>query len=207
MRANGAVPATICVLNGIARVGLSPSQLEQLAASAGKPNTTKVSRRDLPFVTGMVRFLPLSLHCRTHVYTQTLSNPKSKYVGGTTIAGTMVLAHLAGIKIFATGGLGGVHRGAEHTMDISADLTELGRTNVAVISSGPKAFLDLEKTLEYLETQGVYVGTFGKRNAQPSVELPAFYSVSSGVPSPSVVESPQEAASIVCMYDVSFFRK
>jgi pseudouridine-5'-phosphate glycosidase len=108
----------------------------------------------------------------------------------------MVLAKLAGIKVFATGGLGGVHRGAERTMDISADLTELGRTNVAVISSGAKAFLDLEKTLEYLETQGVYVGTFGDR--KDKVELPAFFSHGSGIPSPSVVESAKEAAAIIC---------
>jgi len=93
------------------------------------------------------------------------------------------------------GGLGGVHRGAESTMDISADLTELGRTNVAVISSGSKAFLDLEKTLEYLETQGVLVSTFGKHGAK--VEFPAFYSRGSGLLSPNVVETAKEAAAII----------
>lgn len=95
------------------------------------------------------------------------------------------------------GGLGGVHRGAESTMDISADLTELGKTNVAVISSGSKAFLDLEKTLEYLETQGVLVSTFGKRGER--VEFPAFYSRGSGLLSPNVVETPKEAAAIIRM--------
>ena len=135
--------------------------------------------------------------------------------GGTTIAGTMILAEMAGIKVFATGtgstllprevmlrgvlvlvgGLGGVHRGAENTLDISADLTELGRTNVAVISSGSKAFLDLEKTLEYLETQGVLVSTFGKYGQR--VEFPAFYSRGSGLLSPNVVETTKEAAAII----------
>ena len=120
------------------------------------------------------------------------------YVGGTTIAGTSILAQMAGIKVFATGGLGGVHRGVEKTMDVSADLTELGRTNVAVISAGSKAFLDLHKTLEYLETEGVYVGTFGSRSAPEPVQLPAFYSQGCGIISPSVVESAEEAAGIIC---------
>ena len=112
------------------------------------------------------------------------------------VAGTSILAQMAGIKVFATGGLGGVHRGVEGTMDVSADLTELGRTNVAVISAGSKAFLDLPRTLEFLETQGVYVGTFGKRGED--VELPAFYSRGCGLKSPSVIESPEEAAGIIC---------
>lgn len=135
VRNAGAVPATICILDGIAHVGLSDNELNRIASSAGNHKTLKASRRDLPYLTGM----------RTQGV---------MYNGGTTIAGTMVLAKLAGIKVFATGGLGGVHRGAERTFDISADLTELGRTNVAVVSAGSKAFLDLEKTLEYLETQG-----------------------------------------------------
>ncbi|KAF8475852.1 Indigoidine synthase A like protein-domain-containing protein [Kalaharituber pfeilii] len=176
VRRNGATPATICILDGVCRVGLTGEELVQLAESAGKKNTLKVSRRDIPYLTGM-KLAGISFN------------------GGTTIAGTMVLAELAGIKVFATGGLGGVHRGAEKTMDISADLTELGRTNIAVISSGSKAFLDLEKTLEYLETQGVLVSTFGKRGEK--VDFPGFYSRSSGLLSPNVVETPKEAASII----------
>lgn len=118
------------------------------------------------------------------------------YHGGTTIAGTMILAHLAGIKIFATGGLGGVHRGGENSMDISADLTELGRTPVAVISSGCKSFLDIPRTLEYLETQGVGVGTFADGRSG-SVDFPAFFSRDSGVKSPQTIESEADAAAIV----------
>ena len=116
--------------------------------------------------------------------------------GGTTIAGTMVLAHLAGIKIFATGGLGGVHRGGENSMDISADLTELGRTPVTVISSGCKSFLDIPRTLEYLETQGVGVGTFADGRTG-SVDFPAFFSRDSGISSPQVIQNEAEAAAII----------
>ncbi len=108
----------------------------------------------------------------------------------------MILAHLAGIKIFATGGLGGVHRGGENSMDISADLTELGRTPVAVISSGCKSFLDIPRTLEYLETQGVGVGTFAD-GREGSVDFPAFFSRDSGVKSPKVIRNEAEAAAIV----------
>ena len=125
-------------------------------------------------------------------------NPSLSFVGGTTIAGTSILAHMAGIKVFATGGLGGVHRGVSETMDVSADLTELGRTPVALICAGSKAFLDLKKTLEYLETVGVYVGTFGDRNAKEPVQYPAFYSRGCGIPSPSVVSDAREAAGIIC---------
>jgi pseudouridylate synthase / pseudouridine kinase len=109
----------------------------------------------------------------------------------------MVLAHMAGIKVFATGGLGGVHRGYPEPMDVSADLTELGRTNVAVISSGSKAFLDLENTFEVLETQGVFVGTFGERGTK--VKIPAFYSRESDILSPNVLGSAKDAASVICM--------
>ena len=116
--------------------------------------------------------------------------------GGTTIAGTMVLAHLAGIKIFATGGLGGVHRGGENSMDISADLTELGRTPVTVISSGCKSFLDIPRTLEYLETQGVGVGTFADGRTG-SIHFPAFFSRDSGIKSPQVIQNEAEAAAII----------
>lgn len=106
---------------------------------------------------------------------------------------------MAGIKVFATGGLGGVHRGVEKTMDVSADLTELGRTNIALVCAGSKAFLDLERTLEYLETEGVYVGTFGDRKSGTPVQYPAFYSRGCGIISPSVVADAKEAASIICM--------
>ncbi|KAL9576351.1 MAG: hypothetical protein Q9212_007173 [Teloschistes hypoglaucus] len=116
--------------------------------------------------------------------------------GGTTIAGTMILAHLAGIRIFATGGLGGVHRGAENSMDISADLTELGRTPVTVISSGCKSFLDIPRTLEYLETQGVGVGTFAD-GREGKVDIPALWTRESGIQSPTVIQDEIEAAAII----------
>jgi pseudouridylate synthase / pseudouridine kinase len=116
--------------------------------------------------------------------------------GGTTIAGTMILAHLAGIKVFATGGLGGVHQGGENSLDISADLTELGRTPVAVISAGCKSFLDLARTLEYLETQGVGIGTFAD-GRDGTVDLPAFYVRDSGIKSPRTIKDEAEAAAII----------
>lgn len=119
-----------------------------------------------------------------------------KLNGGTTIASTMILAHLAGIKVFATGGLGGVHRGGENSLDISADLTELGRTPVAVISAGCKSFLDLPRTLEYLETQGVGISTFADGRNGP-VDLPAFYVRDSGIKSPRTIKDEREAAAII----------
>lgn len=121
-----------------------------------------------------------------------------KLNGGTTVSGTMMLADRFGIKVFGTGGLGGVHRGAETTMDISADLTELGRTSVAVISSGCKSFLDIPKTLEYLETQGVSVCTFAD-GREGQVDFPAFYTRDSGIKSPMVITSAQDAAAIIRM--------
>jgi len=178
IRSNGAIPATICILNGQARIGLSASELEELTDSAGKEFAMKVSRRDLGYV---------------------LSGAGGAKVGGTTIAGTSILAHLAGIKVFATGGLGGVHRGVERTMDVSADLTELGRTPIAVVCAGSKGFLDLPRTLEYLETEGVYVGTFRDgRNPAEVVEFPAFWSRGCGIRAPSVVEDARGAAGIIC---------
>ena len=110
----------------------------------------------------------------------------------------MVLAHLAGINILATGGIGGVHRGAQTSMDISADLIELGRTPIAVISSGCKSFLDIPRTLEYLETHGVTVGTFYD-GGNTGVDFPAFWSQKSGVRSPSVVKSERHAAAMIRM--------
>jgi pseudouridylate synthase / pseudouridine kinase len=127
-----------------------------------------------------------------------------KINGGTTIAATMFLANKAQIKIFGTGGLGGVHRGGEHTMDVSADLTELGRTPVAVISSGCKSFLDIPRTLEYLETQGVSVSTFADGRTG-DIDLPAFWTRDSGVRSPSVVQDEKEAAAIICMIRLESF--
>lgn len=109
----------------------------------------------------------------------------------------MILANMAGIKIFATGGLGGVHRGGENSLDISADLTELGRTPTAVISSGCKSFLDISRTLEFLETQGVFVGTFS--DGRPGkVDFPAFWTRESGIPSPVAIQDEKEAAAITC---------
>jgi pseudouridine-5'-phosphate glycosidase/pseudouridine kinase len=177
VRVNGGVPATIGIIDGVAKVGMTPEELIELAASASKENTLKLSRRDLSYVLG----------------TKLVGK---RFNGGTTIAGTMILAHLAGIKIFATGGLGGVHRGAESSMDISADLTELGRTPVAVISSGCKSFLDIPRTLEYLETEGVTVGTFADGRTG-KVDFPAFWSRDSGVRSPLTIESEKEAAAII----------
>lgn len=117
--------------------------------------------------------------------------------GGTTVSGTMALCALVGIRVFATGGLGGVHRGGHLSMDVSADLSELGRTNVAVISSGFKSFLDIPRTLEYLETQGVGVGTFADgRDGQ--VDFPAFWTRDSGVKSPLTIRNEEEAAAVIC---------
>lgn len=177
VRVNGGVPATIGVLNGVAHVGMSPEELMQLISTAGSKDTWKLSRRDLGFITG-------------------LGLRGQKLNGGTTIAGTMILAHLAGIKIFATGGLGGVHRGGENSLDISADLTELGRTPVAVISSGSKSFLDIGRTLEYLETQGVGVGTFAD-GREGEVDYPGFWTRDSGFKSPQTIKSELDAAAII----------
>ncbi|KAL8851047.1 MAG: hypothetical protein Q9221_004037 [Calogaya cf. arnoldii] len=185
VRLNGGIPATIGVLNGVARVGLSPEEIIELTASAGMPETRKVSRRDLAYMCG-------------------LGFMQRKLNGGTTVAGTMVLAHLAGIKVFATGGLGGVHRGAENSMDISADLTELGRTPVAVISSGCKSFLDIPRTLEYLETQGVGVGTFAD-GREGKVDFPAFWTRDSGVASPTVIEDERTAAAMIGRSTIAAF--
>ncbi|XP_010125682.1 PREDICTED: pseudouridine-metabolizing bifunctional protein C1861.05-like [Chlamydotis macqueenii] len=162
---NGALPATVGILRGRIHVGLTDEELEFLASSK---NVVKVSRRDLPFV-----------------LSQGLS-------GGTTVSGTMIAAHKAGIPIFVTGGIGGVHRGGENTLDVSADLTELGRTPVAVVSAGVKSILDIGRTLEYLETQGVCVAAFGE-----SREFPAFFSRQSGFQAPYHVRNEEEAAELI----------
>ena len=151
IRENGCVPATIAILNGKLCVGLNTAQLEIVGNSK---DVWKVSLRDMPFVLS------------------------KKFTGATTVASTMRIASLAGIKIFVTGGIGGVHREAENTMDISADLIEMAQTNMAVISAGVKSILDIGLTLEYLETQGIPVVTFGQD------ELPGFYSRESGFKSP-----------------------
>ncbi|KAK7533354.1 Indigoidine synthase A like protein-domain-containing protein [Phyllosticta citribraziliensis] len=180
VRTEGGVPATVAIIDGIARVGIPPDELIRLCQSAGSKDKLKISRRDLANACG----------------TRILGSGQGNFMGGTTIAGTMVLAHLAGIKVFSTGGLGGVHRDGENTLDISADLTELGRTPVAVISSGCKSFLDIGRTLEYLETQGVAVGTFADgRNG--GVKFPGFWSRDSDSDSPQVVQDAKHAAAMI----------
>ncbi|GAB1310463.1 Indigoidine synthase A like protein-domain-containing protein [Madurella fahalii] len=179
VRQHGAVPAVCGILAGAPTVGLTPDEIDRMVREGAK----KVSRRDLAYLAG--RGL--------------LSGPgDSKLHGGTTISGTMVLARLAGIRVFGTGGLGGVHRGGEDSMDISADLTELGRTRVAVVSSGCKGFLDIPRTLEFLETQGALVSTFadGKGEGE-AVDFPAFWARESGTKSPFVVRDEREAAAII----------
>ena len=164
VRASGAIPATIAVLGGHITVGIGPSEIEYLAdRPAG--SVRKCSRRDLSIAT--------ALH----------------EDAATTVAGTMIVAHMAGIRIFATGGIGGVHRG--HPFDVSADLKELGQTPVAVVCSGAKSILDLPLTLEYLETQGVPVIGFGTDT------LPSFYSRSSGLAIDARIETAAEAAAII----------
>ena len=164
VRADGAVPATIAVLGGRPRIGLSPDDLELLGSH---PEVSKVSVRDLPYVVAR----------GTH--------------GATTVAATMRLAALAGIQVFVTGGLGGVHRGAQQTFDVSADLTELGTTPVAVVCAGVKSILDIGLTLETLETLGVPVLVDG------SDEFPSFYSRSSGFGAPMRVDGAAEIAAVV----------
>lgn len=161
VRNEGAVPATIAILNGRIKVGLTAEELEYLGKSK---NVVKTSRRDIPFVIS------------------------KKLDGGTTVAATMIIASLAGIKVFATGGIGGVHRKAQETFDISADLQELASTNVAVICAGPKSILDIGLTLEYLETNGVPVVGFG------TDELPAFYTRKSGFKVDYRIDTAEELA-------------
>jgi pseudouridine-5'-phosphate glycosidase/pseudouridine kinase len=174
IRAEGVIPASIGIIDGVSKVGLSSDELLKLCQTP-RHELMKVSRRDLSFLSGFQ-------------YNGKAGFSTVKKSGGTTVAGTMVLAHKAGIKIFATGGIGGVHRGAGTTFDVSADLVELGRTPVAVICSGCKSFLDVPKTIEYLETQGVAVATFTRDESHG--EFPGFWSVRSGVKSPALMLSP-----------------
>lgn len=164
VREGGAVPATIAILDGRPRVGLGNEDLHLLATSS---DVTKISTRDLPYAVAK------GIH------------------GATTVASTMRLAALAGISVFVTGGLGGVHRGAERTFDVSADLTELSKTNVAVVSAGVKSILDIGLTLETLETLGVPVVAYGTE------EFPSFFSRSSGHAAPMTLDTPAEIAAMM----------
>ncbi len=164
VRSNKAIPATIAIINGQLKVGLTNDEIEFLATN---DEVKKVSRRDLPITVSQ------------------------KLSGSTTVASTMIIADLARIAVFATGGIGGVHRGAENTMDISADLEELANTNVCVVCAGAKAILDIGLTLEYLETKGVPV--IGYKTS----ELPAFYSSESGFDVDYKIDSAQEIAEIL----------
>ena len=164
LRDNGAVPATIAVIGGRLKAGLSREEIEYLGKTGR--GVAKASRRDLPVLVAR------------------------KADGATTVATTMIIANMAGIRIFATGGIGGVHRGAEVTMDISADLEELAQTPVMVVCAGAKSILDLGLTLEYLETKGVPVIGFGTE------ELPAFYTRRSGFGVDYRVDSPEELAAV-----------
>ena len=164
IRENGAIPATIGIINGQLIAGLTEEEIDYMGKIKG---ILKVSRRDIPYVCAM------------------------KKDGATTVASTMIIAEMAGIKIFATGGIGGVHRGAETTMDISADLEELAQTNVAVVCAGAKSILDLGLTLEYLETKGVLVLGYQTN------KLPAFYTRSSEFDVDYRIDSPKEIADII----------
>ena len=162
IRENGAVPATIAIIGGKLKAGLSEAEIEYLGKKGRE--IAKASRRDLPVLIAR------------------------KADGATTVTTTMIIAHMAGIKIFATGGIGGVHRGAETTMDISADLEELAQTPVMVVCAGAKSILDLGLTLEYLETKGVPVIGYGTET------LPAFYTRTSNFKVDYRVDSPEELA-------------
>jgi pseudouridine-5'-phosphate glycosidase len=162
VREGGAVPATIAILGGRLKAGLTVDEIRYLGEQGEA--VTKTSRRDIPFVVSR------------------------KEDGATTVAASMIIAAMAGIRVFATGGIGGVHRGVTETMDVSADLDELARTNVAVVCAGIKSVLDIGRTLEYLETKGVPVVGFRTDN------LPAFYTVSSGFPVDYRVDTAAEVA-------------
>lgn len=164
IREEGATPATIGIIEGRMIVGLSEEQVIEMAQMT---DVVKASRRDLATVCAL------------------------KQNGSTTVAATMIIAEMAGIRMFATGGIGGVHRGAELDFDISADLTELSKTKVAVVCAGAKSILDLPKTLEFLETQGVPLIGYGTKN------FPAFHSRESGLTLDSSIENPEEGAAVL----------
>lgn len=165
VRKHGAVPATIAVIGGELRAGLTSEEIKSFAQKG--PSITKVSRRDIPVIAALQKD------------------------GATTVASTMIIAEMAGISIFATGGIGGVHRGAETTMDISADLEELATTNVAVVCAGAKSILDIGLTLEYLETKGIPVLGF------QTSDLPAFYTRQSGYQVDARMDSAQQVADVL----------
>jgi len=165
IRRCGATPATVAVVRGQPRVGLTRDELEDIAKLGDR--CVKASRRDLSHACG------------------------TRATAATTVSATMVLARAAGVDVFVTGGVGGVHRDGEHTMDVSADLIELGRTNVAVICAGVKSILDIPRTLEVLETQGATVCAYG------TDEFPAFFTRRSGCAAPARVDSPEEAAAVI----------
>lgn len=164
VRENGAIPATIGIIDGVAVVGMSKEEIELFGK---RPNIVKASRRDLPVILA------------------------KKMWGATTVATTMIFANMANIEVFVTGGIGGVHKGAQETFDISADLQELAHTNVSVVCAGAKAILDLELTLEYLETMGVPVLGY------QSEELAAFYSQSSGLKLDYKMDNEKEIAQAI----------
>ena len=173
VRDNGAVPATIAIIEGEAVVGLSLEEIEHIGKLGEQ--VVKVSRRDIPYVMA------------------------KKLNGATTVSATMILANMANIHVFATGGIGGVHKKAEVTMDISTDLDELSRTNVCVVCAGAKAILDLEKTLEYLETKGVLVLGYQTN------KLPAFYTKTSPYDVNYRVDNPKEIAEVLKnKFNISF---
>ena len=162
VRSNGAIPATIAILGGKLKAGLSQEEMDYLGQAGTK--VTKVSRRDIPFIVA------------------------SEQDGATTVAATMIVAAMAGIRIFATGGIGGIHRGAQETFDISADLKELAATDVAVFCAGVKSILDIGLTLEYMETRGIPVVGHGTE------EMPAFYTRRSGFKVDYRIDTPMELA-------------
>ena len=164
VREEGAVPATVAVVDGAVQVGCDAPMLERLAS---EPGVAKVSRRDMPVVLAQGN------------------------LGATTVSGTLIGAGLAGIRVFVTGGIGGVHRGVADTWDISADLDELARHDVAVVSAGAKSILDLPKTLEVLETKGITVLGYG------TDEFPAFFTPQSGIPVAHRADTPEQVASIL----------
>ena len=168
VRASGSIPATIAVMDGAAKIGLEAAEVERLATAK---SVLKLSRRNLPLALAA-----------------TVNAPE---IGATTVSATIILAQRAGIKLFATGGIGGVHRDVTESMDISADLFELAHTSVAVVCSGPKVILDLPRTREYLETMGVTVIGYG------CDEMPAFWARSSGIAVDGRVDTPDEVAALI----------
>ncbi len=166
VRDAGAIPATIALINGQSKVGLSRDEINYLGQTNG---VWKVSLRDMPYVLS------------------------KQLTGATTVAATMRIAAMAGIRVFATGGIGGVHRGATATMDISADLTEMSNTNVAIVSAGVKSILDIGLTLEYLETMGIPVVTYGQD------AFPSFYSSASGFTTPLRLDTTKEIANMLSL--------